>query len=148
MLFSIRKVHAREDIQKCLAIRKKVFVEGQQVPLAEELDGKDNESDHYLLTVNNEIAAGVARVRYLDVIAKVERVAILEEYQGHGLGSQLMQAIIADLKQNNKITIIKLSSQSYAIPFYEKLEFSVCGEEYLDAGILHKDMVLNLRQRS
>ncbi|STX30028.1 GNAT family acetyltransferase [Legionella beliardensis] len=144
MRFSIKKVSATEDFQKCLAIRKKVFVEGQQVPLAEELDGKDDASDHYLLIVNDDIAVGVARVRYLDRIAKVERVAILDEYQGQGLGKQLMEAILIELKQNKKINAIKLSSQCYAIPFYEKLGFSTCSEAYLDAGILHKDMVLKL----
>ena len=44
----------------------------------------------------------------------------------------------------NKAKIIALGSQMHAIPFYENLGFSVCGNEYIDAGIRHKDMQLNL----
>ena len=38
----------------------------------------------------------------------------------------------------------KLSSQTHAIPFYEKLGFVAYGEEYPDAGIPHRDMVREL----
>ncbi|STX52706.1 GNAT family acetyltransferase [Legionella busanensis] len=144
MSISIQKVNSPTELKECLAIRKKVFIEGQKVPLNEEVDGKDKESTHYLLTIN-QIPAGVARVRYLHNIAKIERVAILPNYQGQGLGKHLMQFIIADLKQDKNITIAKLGSQSHAILFYEKLGFTVYGQEYMDAGIPHKDMMLNLK---
>lgn len=143
MNIDIKKANNSEDLQQCLAIRKKVFVEGQKVPIEEEVDGKDQDSDHYLLLLDKR-PVGVARLRYLSDIAKIERVATLDDYQGMGLGKILMEAILSDLVQNSKISKAKLSSQSYAIPFYEKLGFKVCSEEYLDAGILHKDMLLNL----
>ncbi|MGQ3888404.1 GNAT family N-acetyltransferase [Legionella sp. CNM-1927-20] len=143
MPISVQKITSPAELKKCLAIRKKVFVEGQKVPLAEELDGKDNKSTHYLLTID-QIPVGVARVRYLNNTAKIERVAILPDYQGQGLGNQLMQVIIAELKQDKKITTAKLGAQSHAVSFYEKLGFKVYGNEYMDAGIPHKDMVLNL----
>lgn len=88
----------------------------------------------------DSIPVGVARVRCIDNYAKIERVAILEAYQGKKLGHALMQFILADLNQNPDITYAKLSSQTYAIPFYEKLGFVVCSEEYMDAGIPHQDM--------
>lgn len=59
-----------------------------------------------------------------------------------------MKTILFDLKQSGVIAYAKLSSQTYAIPFYEKLGFVVCSEEYMDANIPHKDMYLNLNQRS
>ncbi|WP_131782644.1 GNAT family N-acetyltransferase [Legionella gresilensis] len=146
MSISIKKITSPTELKECLAIRRKVFVEGQKVPLNEELDGKDNESAHYLLTINR-IPAGVARVRYLNNTAKIERVAVLPDYQGQGLGKQLMQVIIADLQQDKKITSAKLGAQSHAISFYEKLGFKVYGNEYMDAGIPHKDMMLNLNSK-
>jgi predicted GNAT family N-acyltransferase len=138
----IKKVSSREEIDKCMEVRIKVFVEGQNVPFDEEVDGKDKDSDHYLLLLDDQ-PAGVTRVRFSDDYAKIERVAVLDEHQGKGLGKALMQKILADLKKNMLIRTAKLSAQTYAIPFYEKLGFVVCSEEYMDANIPHKDMSLS-----
>ena len=138
-----KKVFSKNELYACLAIRKKVFVEGQKVPLYEDLDGKDAASDHYLLALNN-VPIGVARVRLLGTIAKIERVAILAEHQGQGLGKTIMHEILSDLNDNPAVLTAKLSAQTYAIPFYEKFGFIVCSEEYMDAGIPHKDMQLFL----
>lgn len=137
----IKKAVSDKDIQKCLAIRLKVFVEGQGVLLEEELDGKDVESEHYLLFID-EFPVGVARVRCIDDFAKIERVGILDEYQGRGLGRNIMTFILSDLGSHSTIKKVKLSSQTHAIPFYEKMGFSVCSDGYMDAGIPHKDMEL------
>ena len=131
------------DFKKCLNIRKIVFVQGQNVAEELENDGLDGESRHYLISVN-DVAAGTARVRYVAAKAKIERVAILSEYQGRGLGRQLMQFIIEDIQAANIAKIIALSSQVYAIPFYESLGFAVCSDEYMDANIPHKDMQMPL----
>jgi predicted GNAT family N-acyltransferase len=139
----VKKVSETTDIQICLAIRRQVFVEGQNVPINEEVDGLDPTSEHYLLYLN-QLPAGTARVRYIDDYAKIERVAILDDYQGQGLGHVLMNFIIENIKQNPQVQKTKLSAQTYAIPFYEKLGFIVYSDEYLDAGISHKDMQLKL----
>lgn len=143
MTLLIKKVSSLEDKQHCFNIRHQVFVEGQNVPPHEEIDGKDDESTHYLLWVDS-IPVGVARVRFIDKYAKIERVAILDAYQGKKLGYALMEFILADLNKNLDLKYAKLSSQTYAIPFYEKLGFVVCGEEYMDAGIPHKNMKKNI----
>ncbi|MDI1353188.1 MAG: GNAT family N-acetyltransferase, partial [bacterium] len=142
MTLFIKKVTAAQELEQCYAIRKKVFVDGQKVPLHEELDGKDLESCHYLL-IKDEQPVGVARVRVLKDYAKIERVAILDAYQGQGLGQQIMQYILNDLKINPSIISAKLSAQCQVIRFYEKLGFIVCSNEYWDAGIVHQDMYLN-----
>ena len=142
----IKNAISDEDIQKCLEIRFKVFVEGQRVPIEEEQDGKDAKSEHYLLFIN-EHPVGTARVRCMDDFSKIERVAILDEHQGKGLGRDIMKFILSDLQRHLTVKKVKLSSQTYAIPFYEKLGFSVCSAEYMDAGIPHKDMEMMLVSR-
>lgn len=137
----VKKVSDATDIQTCLTIRHQIFVEGQNVPIHEEVDGLDSSSEHYLLFLN-QLPIGTARVRYIEDFAKIERVAILEAYQGRGLGHVLMNFIVANIAQNHQVKKAKLGAQTYAIPFYEKLGFVVCSDEYLDAGILHKDMQL------
>ena len=85
MTLFIKKACSDVEIKQCMKIRFTVFVEGQHVPIHEELDGKDAASDHYLLLCNG-YPSGVARVRYVEAFAKIERVAILDEYQGRGFG--------------------------------------------------------------
>ena len=141
MAVIIKKALSEEDIQHCMNIRFKVFVEGQHVPINEEVDGKDGKAFHYLLSVD-ENPAGVARVRCLDQHFKIERIGITDEYQGKGLGRNIMQFILADLMALSMLNKVKLSSQTHAIAFYEKFGFAVCSDEYMDAGIPHKDMQL------
>lgn len=145
MKIAINKVNSPAELESCLSIRHEVFIIGQKVPRDEEIDGRDGESKHYLLTVDGQ-AAGTARVRIIEHDAKIERVAILNAYQNKGLGKQLMRAILDDLKQQQALNKACLGSQTHAIPFYERLGFSVCSEEYMDAGIPHKDMHCPLRQ--
>ena len=143
MKIIINKVNSPEDLQDCFAIRAEVFIKGQNVPAEEEIDGKDPDSEHYLLKIDEQ-AAGVARVRIIEQEAKIERVAVLDAFQNKGLGKRLMIAIIEDLKGNKELKGARLSSQTHAIPFYENLGFIVCSEEYMDAGIPHKDMYYSL----
>jgi predicted GNAT family N-acyltransferase len=138
----VKKISETSEIQICLEIRLKVFVEGQNVPIDEEIDGLDSCSEHYLLFLN-ELPVGTARIRYQEDYAKIERVAILEAYQGQGLGHVLMNFILVEIQQDPKVKKAKLGAQTYAIPFYEKLGFIICSNEYLDAGITHKDMQLS-----
>ena len=139
----IKKAVSDEDRQHCFDIRFQVFVVGQQVPIEDDIDGKDAVSIHYLLKVDDR-PAGVARVRYLDDYSKIERVGIVEEYQGRGLGRDLMLFILSDLRSQSTHQKVRLSSQTYAIPFYEKLGFLVCSDKYMDSGIMHKDMQMML----
>lgn len=130
-----------KHIQYCLDIRNKVFVEGQGVPFTEEVDGKDPECDHFLLLTDNK-PTGTARIRYAENTAKIERVAILDTYRGMNLGRKLMEAILEDIGKNPSLKKAVLGSQTHAIPFYTKLGFEICSDEYMDAGIPHKDMQL------
>jgi predicted GNAT family N-acyltransferase len=131
------------DLEKCLEIRRIVFIEGQNVPESLEIDGLDKESTHYLISVDN-FPIGTARVRYVDTKAKIERVAILPEYQGCGFGKKLMQFIVGNIQSSKTAKTIVLSSQVYAIPFYESLGFTVCSDEYMDADIPHKNMEISI----
>ena len=136
---TVTRVTSGEDLEKCITIRTIVFVEEQDVPVDEEIDGLDNEADHYLLFLRGE-ATATARVRYLDDIAKIERVAVLKCHRGHNLGRHLMEFIIKDIQKKPEIRTLKLGAQIHALVFYEKLGFSCYGDEYLDAGIKHRWM--------
>jgi len=125
------------DIATCHAIRHEVFVIGQDVPQALEVDGEDPICRHYLATQNGTPIA-TARVKPLGAEAKIQRVAVLDTHRGTGLGAELMRFILHDLKAD--FTHAVLGSQTHAIGFYERLGFTPFGPEYDDAGIPHRDM--------
>lgn len=135
----IIRISSKEDLKKCILIRTVVFVDEQDVPVEEEIDGLDGEADHYLLYVDGQ-ASATARVRYPEGIAKIERVAVLKNLRGHAIGRRLMEFLIADIQRNPAIRILKLGAQIQAINFYEKLGFTSYGDEYLDADIRHRWM--------
>lgn len=139
----VRRVTSVLDLESCRSIRKKVFIEEQKVPEEEEWDGLDDQSQHTILEVN-KIPAGTARVRYSAEKVKIERVAILYEYRGKGFGKKIIEYVIKDILYSGKVDQIVRVAQNHAIPFYEKMGFMVCGPEYMDGGIAHKDMVMRI----
>ncbi|TDT73170.1 ElaA protein [Litoreibacter halocynthiae] len=135
------QIDRTDDIATCLNIRRVVFIEGQDVPEAEEVDGEDPDCIHYLANVGGTPAA-TARVKPLGPKAKIQRVAVLDAHRGTGLGAELMRFILTDLRADFEEAV--LGSQTHAIGFYEKLGFEVFGPEFDDAGIPHRDMARSL----
>ena len=141
--FEIKKAVDETHLEECLLIRKKVFIEEQGVTPAEERDGLDDQSDHYLLE-KEEVPIATARVRYIEDKAKIERVAVLAEFRGRGYGQNIMKYIIKEIISSQRVKKILLGAQNHAIPFYKDIGFVECGEEYIDAGIPHKDMMMSI----
>lgn len=131
------------DLETCMAIRLKVFVEEQHVPVEEERDAHDETAIHLLAVVDGQ-ALGTARILRDGAVGKIGRVAVLPQARGTGLGAALIRAALVELRSTAGVTRAKLGAQTHAIGFYEKLGFAAYGPEYLDAGIPHRDMALDL----
>jgi len=128
-------VETPADWAACYAIRKTVFVEEQAVPLELELDEYDDVATHFLLR-DGDAPLATARLLSKHGRAKIGRVAVLKEARGRGLGLTLMRAVLEEARRQG-FTEAVLDSQTYAIPFYERLDFVAEGEEFDDAGIPH-----------
>ena len=144
MLLDIRFTQNNKDILSCLNLRRTVFIEEQNVPENEEVDGDDPDCDHILLTVS-DIPVGAARLKYYNDFIKVQRVCVLKNYRGQGIGSKIINFIIRHVEKNDIRSSVRLGSQIHALEFYKRLGFIEFGEEYLDAGILHKDMEFQIK---
>lgn len=142
---NIEKILTEEQLQQAFSIRKKVFVEEQNVPEEEELDSfdvLDGPCEHVLLTEAG-IACGTGRVRLVDDYGKLQRVAILQEYRKHGFGKVIISKL-EELAATKGAKKAKLDAQVHAIGFYEKLGYTVQSEVFLDAGIEHVLMIKEL----
>lgn len=132
------KITVTDDFDACMAIRRTVFVQEQNVPEELEQDDHDATAVH-LLAVADGVPVGTARLLIDGTTAKIGRVALLPQARGKGAGAALMRAALDELRARG-VTTAKLGAQTHALVFYEKLGFSAYGPEYDDAGIPHRDM--------
>jgi len=131
------------QLKEALAIRMRVFVEEQGVDPALEIDDDDAVAWHVVARIDGE-PAGTARLVMLDQLrAKIGRVAVLPEYRGHGIATQLVKLLMEYARREGRTQAI-LDSQLPVMPLYEKLGFTAVGEVFLDADILHRRMIRKL----
>jgi ElaA protein len=130
------------DLETPLAIRAEVFIAEQGVSLADEIDGRDPDCLHWLARVDGR-AVGTLRVGTMGPVANIQRVAVLRDARGAGVGAALMRAVLDELRAMG-VETATLGAQTDAMAFYERLGFAAHGPVYDDAGIPHRDMSLRL----
>ena len=135
---SFSLAETRAEFAWCVHIRTLVFVIEQKCLPEIEIDGHEDECRHVLGRADG-IPCATARWRfYAPGIAKIERVAVLDHRRGQRIGYDLMRYVLADIERADQhIGTIRLGAQDYAIPFYQRLGFSVAGDGFLEAGIPH-----------
>ena len=137
------RIEVTRDIATCRRLRRVVFIEEQGVSEADEVDGLDESAIHLLAYVN-DAPVGTARLLIAGAVGKIGRVCVLRGARGTGLGAALIRAALAEFRDMPEVNRVKLGSQSQATGFNEALGFRVVGEEFIDAGIPHREMVLDL----
>lgn len=125
----------------CYAIRTAVFVDEQGVPLDEELDAHDAEATHLVARIDGR-PVGTLRWRVVPPdTAKIERVAVLRDKRGAGLGRMLIEAALQQAAAAGIHSAV-LNAQTVAVDFYRHLGFTIAGEPFDEAGIPHVRMQL------
>ncbi len=135
------RIELTEDIATCHALRRVVFINEQEVSVADEVDGLDDQALH-LIAFIDDVPAGTARILVNDGVAKIGRVCVLQEHRGTGMGAAIIRKCLE--VSRGKAAKAKLGAQTHALGFYEALGFEAFGPVYDDAGIPHRDMVMDL----
>lgn len=125
--------------QDILAIRHRVFTVEQQVDPNIDFDGLDGLALQVLAS-SDGIAVGTGRML---TDGHIGRIAVLKEYRGKGIGSDIIQALVNQAREAGMAKVF-LGSQVRAVPFYEKLGFSAAGDNYIEANILHTPMEMTI----
>ena len=136
MSFKIQLVKTDDDYQKILAVRRKVFIEEQNVSEDIEIE-YEKEAVHFLALDNND-CVGTGRWRKTDIGFKLERFAVLQHLRGKGIGKELVNFILNQLPANQTIY---LHAQEDVIKFYQNLGFVIIGDKFLEADIVHSKMI-------
>jgi predicted GNAT family N-acyltransferase len=121
-------------------IREKVFIEEQKVPRELEWDEWDERCDHVVAYDAQGLAIGTAR---LAPGGKLGRMAVLRDRRGLGVGAALLDALLGRARERS-LARVTLHAQTHAAGFYRRFGFSERGGEFLEAGIPHVEMSLEL----
>ena len=135
---------SREQINEIFSLRCEVFIVEQECPY-QDVDGKDETADHLMLRVDNELV-GYTRVFPENTYfkeASFGRAVVKKSHRGEGYGHLLVDKSLEYLK-SKKQSPIKISAQSYLKEFYSSHGFMAKGEEYMEDGIPHTAMYLDL----
>ncbi len=137
----VRLITTPEDMQMAFAVREEVFVKEQQVSREDEFDEFEDESFHFLATIDG-VSVGAARWRITDAGGKLERFAVEAKHRGKGVGKLLVEAVLTHIDQTNFTGKLYLHAQLEAIPLYAHFGFAIVGEQFTECDIEHQTMEL------
>ena len=131
------------ELYAILRARQDVFVVEQNCPFPE-IDGKDLDAYHLWFEENGEI---LAYARVLDCGVSFETPAVgrvISIRRREGLGSRILSEGIRIAREKYSAEAVMLEAQVYARKLYEKQGFVQVSEEFLEDGIPHIIMRLEL----
>jgi len=132
-----------QDLYDLLALRSAVFVVEQNCPY-QDLDGKDQKSDHIFARDKDGELIACARIVYPGISYSewsIGRVATAMKVRGSGTGKLLMEQCMSYLIQECDAGGIRISAQEYLLKFYEGFGFEQVSESYLEDDIPHVEML-------
>ncbi|GAA2239979.1 GNAT family N-acetyltransferase [Herbiconiux moechotypicola] len=130
------------ELYGILKLRTDVFFVEQKVDESE-LDWRDAEpgTTHYWFEADGEVVACLrvltdAQPAHRDARLLIGRVVTHPDHRGRGLAVRLLEAAIGEFGREAMV----LHAQSYVVPLYARVGFEAFGEEYEEAGIVHRSM--------
>ena len=129
------------ELYEILKSRAEIFVVEQNC-VYQDLDDKDYKSLHVFYESKGKVVAYLRAFVKDEKVVQMGRVLTLEH--GKGLGGRLIKEGIKLIKEKMKSECIYIEAQCYAIGFYEREGFKICSEEFLEDGIPHVQMILDL----
>lgn len=138
---SIRAARWRQDEAGIAAVRRAVFIEEQAVPEALEWEAVDCQCDWFVASAAGKVVA-VAR---LTPAGRIGRMAVLPAWRRRGLASRLLAEAIAAARRH-AMARLELHAQCHAVGLYARFGFRAEPDEFLEAGLPHRRMFLDLKE--
>ena len=131
--FKVRTADWARDRNALSAIRRRVFIDEQNVPEEMEWDEHDSVALHFLVTEAEGKVVGCAR---LLPDGHIGRMAVVVGWRNKGVGRTLLQAALSEAQARGHARV-QISAQRHAAGFYARHGFEAVGDEYMEAGIAH-----------
>jgi len=127
------------------AIRTRVFIDEQRIPIEMEWDDADAGAVHAV--AYNGLGQPVATGRLLHHqpgVARIGRMAVHQALRGSGVGRRVLESLLAAATARGDREAL-LHAQRTAQDFYAGFGFETRGDSFEEAGIPHIEMVRALR---
>lgn len=132
-----------KELYEILKSRIDIFTVEQNI-IYQDMDNIDYDSLH-LFFMEEERVSAYLRVFYLDEEKKIVKIGrVLTLKHGCGKGRELLEKSLPVIKNKMKCKKICLDAQKYAVGFYEKFGFKVTSGDFLEEGIIHNKMELEI----
>jgi len=130
------------ELYAILQLRSEVFVVEQDC-VYQDVDDKDQKALHVIGFKNDNVVAYTRIFKPGDYFkeSSIGRVVVAHSERKYGYGVEIMNASIYAIQEHYKETSIRISAQTYLLKFYASLGFKKVGEEYLEDGIPHVNMI-------
>ncbi|QCK16315.1 GNAT family N-acetyltransferase [Mangrovivirga cuniculi] len=140
-MIEVKRVSEDRHLDQVFAIRRKVFVEEQNVEPDDEFDEFEDSSRHFLAFYDGK-PCGTARWRFTSNGIKLERFAVLEEYRGHKVGHHLVEEVLQDIMKTPEAEgkQLYLHAQLPAVSLYSRFGFAKEGDQFEECDIMHYKM--------
>jgi len=146
----VLRITTLEEMQQALSVRRRVFIDEQNVPEDLEIDAHDDDpaivtSCLHVLARRNGVPVATGRLLLAEPDGRLHigRVAVLAPQRGRGIGRAVMLELHQAAREHGAASVT-LAAQLHAVGFYERLGYTAHGNVFLDAGIEHRWMDLDL----
>ena len=143
----VKLVETEAELEGAINVRMRVFVVEQQIPPEEELDDADATATHAVAMQGGQVV-GTGRMLLVEGddegTCRIGRMAVDGEWRRHGVGGQILEFLEEQARQQG-LTHCLLHAQEYVKAFYAGHGYVERGAVFMEAGILHVEMVKQLR---
>ena len=129
------------ELYGILKARAEIFVVEKKMN-CQDLDGLDFICKHMYFEEDNNITAYLRAFYKSEDVVKISRVLTLEH--GKGLGRKLMESCLTEIKKVLNCKKVILNAQKDAVGYYKKMGFMVVSDEFIEEGIPHYAMEMNI----
>lgn len=132
------------ELYEILRAREAVFVVEQNCPYYD-IDGLDYPSLHMFYKEEDGSVQACLRIfEKVDEPGTMQIGRLVTVARGVGLGGKILHQAVEWIREKGNVNGIYLEAQQYAIGFYAKEGFQVVSDPFLEDGIPHVQMRLQL----
>ncbi len=132
-----------KELYEILKARAEIFIMEQNINY-QDMDNIDYKSIHFFYQ-EGELVTAYLRAFYQNDNKDIVQIGrVLTINHGNGLGKKLLEESLVEIKKLLPCKKIVMDAQKHAISFYEQFGFQVTSDEFLEEGVIHVKMELNV----
>lgn len=132
----VKLVESEEEWSACKALRVRVFVQEQGVPLEEEFDEHDASALHAVALADGRVVGTGRLYRLAPGLHQIGRMAVEPGLRRRGIGGRVLEFLEECARRQGASQVI-LHAQTYVLAFYLRHGYVAEGKPFMEVGIQH-----------